>query len=202
MHCLDNDRPLVSDLGDGVCFGAALRWCRLYLDDPEAEPLERMTRLESDMPSILAKQFLSLEIHCQLPAYPALDDAQRGDLYSEYINSLNRVSRLKFTFEFKLYNPLESSGIVCIRDFVDENKVYLLISQLERNLGDHVILHGHCIAMAKNSDESISLFDYNIGEVDIKKGRVEQFFLNFREYWKEVSCKFTSLDGYSMERRP
>ncbi len=75
--------------------GATLKWCRTYVDQPKFSKLERMKRLTDNMESIAAGQFLHQETAEYLPAY--LDFNHQ---YGEYLDSLCRVSRLKFSFAF------------------------------------------------------------------------------------------------------
>ncbi|MBC6445525.1 MAG: hypothetical protein GDA50_08995 [Alphaproteobacteria bacterium GM202ARS2] len=191
---------LHSDLDLGLCGGATLRWCRMLFDHPGDTPLRRIERLTADVEAIASTQFLQEEIARWLPAY-LRDESHSG----EFFDSLCRVSRMKFSFAFKVPNPSEFEGIMKLNTLLKSNHIYLFCISSTREEYNYVkgsvsLPEGHATALAVDGNRAAKFFDIRLGEIKIDQGRLDHFWNEYWKYFSSPDIKINSLHGYSVEK--
>ena len=181
-------------ISPGICVGASYKWCDRYLGHPDEVPLERLNYLENDPMALAATQFLHEETFDYMKG--PLGDAHR---FGEYLESLARVSRLKFDFAFGVHFPESMGSLTQFMSMLKSNSIYCF-----RMYGHQTIFPfvdaGHMTALAIKNDSSANFFDPSCGEFEIDQNRLQQFF---REYWplrNAAGDTFYMLAAYEVSR--
>ena len=184
------------NLDGGVCFGSSIKWCRRLLSHPNESPLDRMSHVVSDLDSAATIQFLQMETFKYAPSEGSYIEKQ-----CELLNSMCRVSRFNFNFGFVISPPPETpTNIATTVSQIKKSHIYSLHLYNPPKDGDNAPIGsgGHAIMLVTSNDGASKVFDANMGEIEIGSDRLEHFFGDYWQFYKDLGRSFAFVLAYDV----
>jgi len=175
----------------GWCFGYTISWCIAIRKNPNETAIQRIKRLKSGIDDVFSRQFL------QCDTVPYIPEAMwDGAGFGEYLDSMCRVSGLKFDCKGAVPRPNEFSGTMRLLFRLSYGGLFYL--QFAPSHDED----WHCAAVSVPGDGTAKFFDKNIGEVDFEHFRLGQFLMDYFAYLTANRYKFQNVTVYSIRTAP
>ena len=189
-----------SNLNKGICWGACIKWCRRLFDHPDEKPIDRMGHLVADLHGAAAVQFL----HDETYRYQyALETGE----HTEFLDSLCRVSRLKFDLAYDVQHPSEPGGRSQLDALIDSSGkgIYcLLFGGFYQSPGGNAspCAVGHCMGLVIRESQRTSCLDTNFGEFVLDPDRLSHFLNDYLKVQTVLGHHYNHLWVYHVQQLP
>ncbi len=119
----------------------------------------------------------------------------------EYLESLTRVSRLKFDFSFGLHFPELMGSQMLLMNMLESNSMYCFWIY-GHQIAPPFFDASHMTVIAIKNDSSANFFDPACGEFEINQHRLAQFFFDYWPLRNAVGFTCYMLAAYKVSKMP